>query len=224
LRAAYRARTRASQAGPWHKGDFSRGIIFGAWVETTGWHDDYPTMVVAIVRSVRQLALKIASYGVMHLIVAMLVAWAITRDWRVAVAIGFVEPFFQTLAYSIHDRVWHRIEHRRRLSRIEETSEAFTARLEIMDADEQRRAHGHATHSHALPRSWHNVAAKTVTYGVMHFVVAVAVAFALSGDIRLALAIGVIEPLVQSLFFTVHDRVWTRIEARRTHRQASPAV
>jgi uncharacterized membrane protein len=175
-------------------------------------------MVTAIVRSVRQLALKIASYGVMHLIVAVLVALAITRDWRIALAIGMVEPFFQTIAYSIHDRVWHRIERRRRLSRVEETAEAFTARLDIMNQQEQDRSHGHAGHSHALPTSFRAIALKTVTYGVMHFVVAVAVAFALTGDIRVALAIGVIEPLVQTVFFTVHDRIWTRIEARKALR------
>ena len=65
-------------------------------------------MVIALARSVRSLALKIASYGVMHLIVAMLVAFAITRDWRMALAIGVVEPFFQTIAYSFLDRIWPR--------------------------------------------------------------------------------------------------------------------
>lgn len=176
-------------------------------------------MVTAIVRSVRQLALKIASYGVMHLIVAILVAFAITRDWRLALAVGLVEPFFQTIAYSFHDRVWHRIERRRRLSGIEESAEAFTARLDVMDASEQTRAHGHAGHSHALPRSFRDIALKTVTYAVMHFVVAVSVAFALTGDWRIALAIGVIEPLVQTVFFAFHDRIWTRIEAKKAMRR-----
>jgi len=69
-------------------------------------------MVRLLISTARQLALKIASYGVMHLVVAILVAFAITRDWRMALAVGVVEPFFQTIAYSIHDRVWHRIERR----------------------------------------------------------------------------------------------------------------
>jgi len=176
-------------------------------------------MVVTLARTVRSLALKIASYGVMHLVVAVLVAFAITRDWRLALAVGVVEPFFQTIAYSFHDRVWHRIERRRRLSGIEESAEAFTARLDVMDAAEQARSHGHlhghAGHSHALPRSFRDIALKTVTYAVMHFVVAVSVAFALTRDWRLALAIGVIEPLVQTVFFAVHDRVWDRIEAKK---------
>ncbi len=180
-------------------------------------------MVKLLISTARQLALKIASYGVMHLVVAILVAFAITRDWRLALAVGLVEPFFQTIAYSIHDRVWHRIERRRMLSGLEEASEAFTARLDLMSPQEQSRAHGHAGHSHALPRSLKQVALKTVTYGVMHFAVAVLVAFALTRDIGVALAIGIIEPLVQTVFFTVHDRVWSRIEARRERRRSALA-
>ena len=67
------------------------------------------------------------------------------------------------------------------------------------------------------------LAGKTLTYAVMHLVVAVAVAYALTRDWRVALAIGTIEPLVQTLFFTVHDRVWTRIEARKARRAAELA-
>lgn len=180
-------------------------------------------MVREIISSARRLALKIASYGVMHLIVAIAVAYALTRDWRIALAVGLVEPIFQTLAYSIHDRVWHRIEHRRMRSNLEEASEAFTARLGLMSPEEQSRAHGHIGRSHALPRSFKQIALKTMTYGVMHFVVAVSVAFALTRDIGIALAIGLIEPMVQTVFFTVHDRVWSRIEARREARRASVA-
>ncbi|MFC5342305.1 DUF2061 domain-containing protein [Brevundimonas staleyi] len=176
-------------------------------------------MVAELARSVRSLALKIASYGVMHLIVAMLVAWVITRDWRMALAIGMVEPFFQTIAYSIHDRVWHRIERRRRGSGIEETAEAVGARLDVMDAEEQARARAHHGHTHGLP-SFRKIAIKTLTYGVMHFCVAVAVAFAITGDLKTALTVGIVEPLVQMVFFTLHDRLWASREARRA---AQPA-
>jgi len=180
-------------------------------------------MVRTLISTARRLALKIASYGLMHLVVAILVAFAITRDWRMALAVGVVEPFFQTIAYSIHDRVWHRIERRRMLSGVEEASEAVTARLGVMAPEEQIRAHGHHGHSHALPRSFRQIAMKTVTYGLMHFTVAVAVAFALTRDWRVALAIGIIEPLVQTVFFTIHDRVWTNIEARKAARAAELA-
>ncbi|MDQ1153021.1 DUF2061 domain-containing protein [Brevundimonas sp. SORGH_AS_0993] len=182
-------------------------------------------MVGVILSTARKLALKIASYGVMHLVVAILVAFAITRDWRVALAVGMVEPFFQTIAYSIHDRVWHRIERRRLASGVEEAAEAVTARLDVMSPAEQSRIHDHGGphhgHSHALPRSFKQIALKTVTYGCMHFTVAVLVAFALTRDIRTALAIGIIEPLVQTVFFTLHDRIWSRIEARRARHQVA---
>jgi len=180
-------------------------------------------MVRILISTARRLALKIASYGVMHLVVAILVAFAITRDWRLALAVGVVEPFFQTIAYSIHDRVWHRIERRRMLSGLEEASEAFTARLQIMAPEEQTRAHGHCGQSHVLPRSLKQIAVKSITYGLMHFVVAVAVAFALTRDWRISLAIGIIEPLVQTVFFTAHDRIWTRIEDRKAARAAEMA-
>jgi len=185
-------------------------------------------MVRIFVATARRLALKIASYGVMHLVVAILVAFAITRDWRLALAVGVVEPVFQTIAYSIHDRVWHRIERRRTLSGVEEASEAVTARLGVMDPAEQTRAHGHHGHghhghSHALPRSFKQIALKSVTYGLMHFTVAVLVAFALTRDIRIALTIGIVEPLVQTVFFTIHDRIWSGIEARKAKRAAELA-
>jgi len=182
-------------------------------------------MVRILLSTARRLALKIASYGLMHLIVAILVAFALTRDWRIALAVGVVEPIFQTFAYSIHDRVWHRIEQRRMRSGFEETAEAVTARLELMTMAEQDRVHGgHHGHSHALPRSLKQVALKTVTYGLMHFTVAVAVAYALTRDWRIALAIGTVEPLVQTVFFTLHDRIWTRIEAKKARRAAEAAA
>ena len=56
--------------------------------------------------------LKTLTYGVMHLTVAIAVAYAITRDWRVALAIGVVEPVVQTGAYAVHERVWSRLGRR----------------------------------------------------------------------------------------------------------------
>jgi len=56
------------------------------------------------------LSLKTASYGIMHFVVAILVAYALTLDWRKALAIGIVEPFVQTFAFALHDRYWRRRE------------------------------------------------------------------------------------------------------------------
>jgi uncharacterized membrane protein len=49
---------------------------------------------------------------------------------------------------------------------------------------------------------------KTATYAAMHLVVAVSVAYALSGDWRIALSIGLLEPAIQTVFYNVHERLW----------------
>lgn len=56
-----------------------------------------------------QTAKKTLSYSLMHLVVAITVAYALTRDWRAALAIGMIEPIFQTMAFVLHERVWARI-------------------------------------------------------------------------------------------------------------------
>lgn len=50
--------------------------------------------------------LKTASYAAMHLMVAICVAYALTRSWKAALAIGIVEPMVQTVAFAFHERVW----------------------------------------------------------------------------------------------------------------------
>lgn len=50
--------------------------------------------------------IKVCSYSVMHLIVAVSVAYCLTRDWHVAFAVGLVEPLFQTIAFSLHEEAW----------------------------------------------------------------------------------------------------------------------
>ncbi|WP_309646218.1 DUF2061 domain-containing protein [Phenylobacterium sp.] len=55
-------------------------------------------------------AKKTLSYSLMHLTVAITVAYALTQDWRAALAIGLIEPLFQTVAFVVHERVWARIE------------------------------------------------------------------------------------------------------------------
>ncbi|MCE2926283.1 MAG: DUF2061 domain-containing protein [Rickettsiales bacterium] len=56
----------------------------------------------------------------------------------------------------------------------------------------------------------HEITAKTLTYCLMHFAVAIAVAYAISGSWEIALAIGIIEPLVQTFFFNMHERGWNK--------------
>ena len=54
-------------------------------------------------------AAKTATYGVMHFVVAGGVAYAITQDWRAALAISAIEPAVQTVSYALHERVWERL-------------------------------------------------------------------------------------------------------------------
>jgi uncharacterized membrane protein len=59
-----------------------------------------------------QFAKKTLTYSLTHLIGAVSVAFALTRDWRAALAIGMIEPIFQTLAFALHERAWQRVEAR----------------------------------------------------------------------------------------------------------------
>lgn len=54
------------------------------------------------------------------------------------------------------------------------------------------------------------LAAKTFTYAILHVGVATAVAYALTGNLMVALGIGLIEPIVQTGVFALHEHVWER--------------
>ena len=53
-------------------------------------------------------AFKPVTYGLMHLVVAITVAFALTGSWTAALAIGLIEPAVQTVAYTLHERAWNR--------------------------------------------------------------------------------------------------------------------
>ena len=59
------------------------------------------------------------------------------------------------------------------------------------------------------------LAAKTATYACMHLTVAIAVTYALTRDWHVALAVGVLEPMVQTVFFNIHERLWARVDAKK---------
>lgn len=59
----------------------------------------------------------------------------------------------------------------------------------------------------------HETSVKTLTYCMMHFAVAITVAYLLSGDWKIALSIGIVEPLVQTCFFNMHERGWNKARA-----------
>ncbi|MGE0753850.1 MAG: DUF2061 domain-containing protein [Alphaproteobacteria bacterium] len=56
----------------------------------------------------------------------------------------------------------------------------------------------------------HETLCKTLTYCIMHFTVAIAVAYLLTGSWAIALSIGIVEPLVQTAFFNLHERGWNK--------------
>lgn len=53
-----------------------------------------------------RLAAKTASWSLVHMIVAIAVAYALTRNWQAALAAGLIEPMFQTIAFAVHERAW----------------------------------------------------------------------------------------------------------------------
>jgi uncharacterized membrane protein len=53
-------------------------------------------------------AAKTSTYATMHFVIAAIVAYAITGDWRAALAISLIEPAVQTVAYVFHERAWAR--------------------------------------------------------------------------------------------------------------------
>ena len=51
---------------------------------------------------------KTMTYSLIHLGVAMTIAFLLTGSWHAALAIGLIEPMVQTLAYTLHERAWSR--------------------------------------------------------------------------------------------------------------------
>lgn len=56
----------------------------------------------------------------------------------------------------------------------------------------------------------HETWVKTLTYCLMHFMVAITIAYLISGDWAVALSIGTLEPLVQTCCYNMHERGWKR--------------
>ncbi|AZU05339.1 hypothetical protein X907_2831 [Glycocaulis alkaliphilus] len=75
---------------------------------------------LALFRPSRNTA-KAVTYAIMHLVVAMSVAFLLTWNWRAALAIGLIEPAVQTVAYYFHEKAWAKAE-KRRQERLAEAS------------------------------------------------------------------------------------------------------
>lgn len=56
---------------------------------------------------------------------------------------------------------------------------------------------------------------KTLTFTVVHFCIAFAVAYALTGSVTVGGLVAAVEPLCNSVGFYFHEKIWQRIERRR---------
>lgn len=54
----------------------------------------------------------------MHMSIALIVAYVLSGSWKVALAIGFIEPCVQTVAYFFHEKTWHNIEKNQKIKDI----------------------------------------------------------------------------------------------------------
>jgi uncharacterized membrane protein len=57
--------------------------------------------------------------------------------------------------------------------------------------------------------------AKTFTFGVMHVTVAFAVGWALTGSMVVGGALALIEPLINTVAFFFHEKIWQRLDSVR---------
>lgn len=51
---------------------------------------------------------------------------------------------------------------------------------------------------------------KTLTYSLMHMSVAITVGYLITGNLAVAVGIGLIEPMVQTVFYHLHEAAWSR--------------
>jgi uncharacterized membrane protein len=56
---------------------------------------------------------------------------------------------------------------------------------------------------------------KTASFAVVHFSVAFGVAFALTGSVVIGGLVALVEPMVNTVAYHFHEKVWDRIRARR---------
>lgn len=60
------------------------------------------------VQSNQRIFKKTLSYYIMHITVAMLVAYVITGNLWMAVTLSLVEPTVQAVAFFFHEKIWNK--------------------------------------------------------------------------------------------------------------------
>jgi Predicted membrane protein len=58
---------------------------------------------------------KTVSYYFTHIIVAVLVAYAVTGNWLISITLSLLEPSVQTVVYFFHERFWSRTRNKKTL-------------------------------------------------------------------------------------------------------------
>lgn len=56
---------------------------------------------------------------------------------------------------------------------------------------------------------------KTTTFAVVHFSVAFTVAYVMTGSVLVGGAIAMVEPMINTVAYYIHEQVWSRIQRRR---------
>jgi uncharacterized membrane protein len=59
---------------------------------------------------------------------------------------------------------------------------------------------------------------KTVSFAVVHFTVAFSVAYLLTGSIAVGGLVAIVEPLVNTVAYHLHEKVWARINRNSSER------
>lgn len=58
---------------------------------------------------------------------------------------------------------------------------------------------------------------KTISFAIMHFTIAFAVTYALTGSLVIGGAVALVEPAVNTVAFYFHEKVWNQVKAGHNH-------
>ena len=75
-----------------------------------------------------------------------------------------------------------------------------------------------ANHSHLLGAAMR----KTLSFAAVHFTVAFSVGYLMTGSVWVGGALALLEPAINTVAFHLHEKVWKRLERRRTRSPAAP--
>jgi uncharacterized membrane protein len=54
--------------------------------------------------------------------------------------------------------------------------------------------------------------AKTISFAIVHFIVAFTVGYVMTGSILFGSAMALVEPAVNTVAFYIHEKVWSRLK------------